>query len=141
MMSKIVTGLSVADRCWIHPTVEVRSSPIQGNGLFATELLPTGTPIVRLGGRLVSRAELLAVFGEAALDPSHPYIDCLSVAEGIDLLLVGAEVVHYGNHSCDHNLWHVGPFVLAARGGIAPGEEIVLDYGTQVDNPQFERSE
>jgi uncharacterized protein len=138
MTSEVSVEWHVADACWVHPAVAVRSSLIEGNGLFATGPIPAGTTVARLGGRLVSRPELQAIFDAAARDPAHPYIDCLSIDDGIDLLLAGGELVHYGNHSCDPNLWHVGPFALAARRDIAPGEEIVLDYGTQVDNAHFE---
>ncbi|SET63767.1 SET domain-containing protein [Nonomuraea wenchangensis] len=44
-----------APHCLLHPAVEVRPSPIAGDGLFATTPLPAGTVVSRLGGRLVTR--------------------------------------------------------------------------------------
>lgn len=40
--------------CWSHPDLEVRSSLIAGQGLFATAAIPAGTVVATLGGRLVS---------------------------------------------------------------------------------------
>lgn len=61
-----MTSLRVHENCWLHDSVEVRPSSIEGNGLFAARLLPAGTIAARYGGRLVSRAELLERFAAAA---------------------------------------------------------------------------
>lgn len=37
---------------------------------------------------------------------------------------------HWCNHSCDPNLWHVGPYEIAARRPIGAGEELTVDYAT-----------
>jgi uncharacterized protein len=44
--------------CWLHPDVEVRQSSISGRGLFAVGRIAAGTVASRLGGRLVSTAQL-----------------------------------------------------------------------------------
>lgn len=46
------------DDCWLAPDVVVAASPIASNGLFASADIAAGTVISRLGGRLVSSAEL-----------------------------------------------------------------------------------
>ena len=43
----------------------------------------------------------------------------------------------YGNHSCDPNLWWVGPYELAARRDIPVGEELTNDYSTSTAEPDF----
>ena len=43
--------------------------------------------------------------------------------------------MHYGNHCCDPNLWHVGPYEIAARRDITAGEEATIDYGTESGAP------
>lgn len=127
----------IADKCWLHEAVELAPSSIEGLGLFARAPLPKGTVVARLGGRLVSRSELREIFAAAAADPDHPYIDCLSVEEGVDLLIAPGQKIHFGNHSCDPNVWHLDAFTLGARRDIGEGEELTLDYATQTDDPEF----
>lgn len=38
--------------------------------------------------------------------------------------------IHFGNHSCDPTLWHLGPYELSTRRDVIAGEEATLDYGT-----------
>ncbi|MET0414772.1 MAG: hypothetical protein ABW022_01970 [Actinoplanes sp.] len=47
--------------CWLHPDAEVRRSPVSGEVLFAGADIPAGTAVSRLGGRLVTGAELRQV--------------------------------------------------------------------------------
>ena len=81
---------------------------------------------MQLGGRLVQRHEL-----EELLGTSEHYVDTVALFDDADLVLPAGTAVHYGNHSCDPNLWHVGPYDIAARRAIAAGEELTIDYGTQ----------
>lgn len=46
--------------------------------------------------------------------------------------------VHFGNHTCDPTLWHVGPYELATRRALVAGEEATIDYGTQSGADGFE---
>lgn len=119
--------------CWLHPDVEVRPSPIEGHGLFARATIPAGTVVSRLGGRLVSGAELRRMFAE----PDQPYVDTVMVAEDSHLVLPPRRDNGYGNHGCDPNLWWVGPFELAARRDLAPGDELTNDYATSTGDPGF----
>jgi hypothetical protein len=123
--------------CWLHPDVEVRRSPISGHGLFATAPIASGTVVSRLGGRLVSTAALQDLFAAAARDPGHPYIDTITVGTDLHLVLPPRRPNGYGNHSCDPNLWWVGPYELAARRDIAAGDELTNDYGTSTAEPGF----
>lgn len=115
---------------WLHHHLAVRVSAIDGQGLFATQDIPAGTVVVRLGGRLVSSAELTRLITEANADPTAPYVDSTTVYEDRHLILPPGTDVHYGNHSCDPNTWPIGPYEIAARQDIAAGEEITLDYAT-----------
>lgn len=123
--------------CWLHPDVEVRRSPISGHGLFATARITAGTAVSRLGGRLVSTAQLRELFAAATRDPGHPYIDTITVDADLHLVLPPRRPNGYGNHSCDPNLWWVGPYELAARRDLASGEELTNDYGTSTGAPGF----
>lgn len=94
--------------CWLHAEVEVRPSAIAQLGLFARTPIPAGTVACRLGGRLVSGAELTEIFAAAAGRPDPPYIDTITVGDDSHLILPAGQPVRYGNHSCDPNLWWTG---------------------------------
>jgi uncharacterized protein len=120
--------------CWLHPDIEVRPSPIQGRGLFARAAIPAGTVVSRLGGRLVSEAELRRLIE----DPDTGYVDTIMVSETEHLVLPPRRPNGYSNHSCDPNLWWVGPYELATRHAIAAGDEVTNDYATSTGDPAFE---
>jgi uncharacterized protein len=122
--------------CWMHEAVEVRPSPIEGHGLFATQDLPAGAVVAGLGGQLVSDEELERRIAKAERDPDGPYIDSIAVQDDTNLVILPGQPIHFGNHSCDPNLWHVEPFTLATRRDIEAGEELTIDYATQTANPQ-----
>lgn len=119
--------------CWLHPTIEVRHSPIEGHGLFATAAIPAGTVVSRLGGRLVSGDEL----GRLIADPDGSYVDTITVGADTHLVLPPRRDNGYGNHGCDPNLWWAGPYKLAARRDLVPGEELTNDYATSTADPAF----
>ena len=119
--------------CWLHAAVHIRESEIEGRGLCTAEPLAPETVVLRLGGRVVTRSALLAMFETAAQDSDAPYIDCTSIDEGYDLVLPPGQAIHFGNHSCDPNLWHIDAFTLAARRDIDANEELMIDYATQSD--------
>ncbi|MFC0003115.1 SET domain-containing protein [Micromonospora siamensis] len=126
--------------CWLHPDVAVLPSPIAGRGLFARVPVPAGTVVSRLGGRLVDTGELRAILAAAAADPRRPYVDTIVVRPHLHLVLPPRRPNGYGNHSCDPNLWWVGPYELAARRDIAAGEELTNDYATSTGEPEFRMS-
>jgi hypothetical protein len=119
--------------CWLHPGVEVRDSPIEGRGLFARQPIAAGTVVSRLGGRLVTGDELRRLIA----DPRQPYVDTIGVTETEHLVLPPRRPNGYGNHSCDPNLWWTGPFDLATRRTVTPGEELTNDYSTSTGEAAF----
>lgn len=116
--------------CWIDERLVVRESEIAGSGLFFSTALRAGTVVIRLGGRLVSSAELDALIAAAEADPAAPYVDTITIYENAHLVLPPDTVIHFGNHSCDPTMWHVGPYEVAVRRDVKVGEEATLDYGT-----------
>jgi uncharacterized protein len=110
---------------WVDEVVIVNHSVIHGRGLFANSDLDAGRVVIRLGGRLVSSSEL-----ERLVDAATGYIDTVAVYEDVHLVLPSGTTVHYGNHSCDPNLWHTSPYEIATRRPVAVGEELTVDYGT-----------
>ncbi|SNT60300.1 SET domain-containing protein [Asanoa hainanensis] len=118
--------------CWLHPAVEVRADSLAGQGLFAREPLPAGTVVSRIGGRLVSGEELRWL-----LDAAHDYVDTITVADDVHLVLPAGQLNGKGNHSCDPNLWWGAPYTLVARRRIAAGTELTNDYATSTGDPAF----
>jgi uncharacterized protein len=117
--------------CWLHPSVEVRPSPIAGRGLFATADLPARTVVSRLGGRLVSTAELTRVIATA----DH-YVDTIVVSADRHLLVAPGEN-RFGNHSCDPNLGWVDEYTLATMLDVSAGQELVSDYAMSTADPDY----
>jgi hypothetical protein len=115
---------------WVHPSVTVGRSTIAGDGLFATGEFGAGTVVLRLGGRLVSSTELAALLEAATVDAGTGYVDTITVDEDRHLVLPPGTLAHRCNHSCDPNLWHVGPYEIVARQPIRAGQELTVDYGT-----------
>jgi uncharacterized protein len=122
---------------WVDPSVTVAPSAIEGSGLFASADLEAGRVVLRLGGRLVRTEELARLIAEATADPRLPYVDTVSVADDLHLVLPPGTAAHFGNHSCDPNLWHEGPYAIAARRPIGAGQELTVDYGASSGAPGF----
>jgi hypothetical protein len=80
---------------------------------------PPGVIVSRLGGRLVTRMELQQIFTEAAQRPDRRYVDTITVGEDLHLVLPPGQANHYGNHSCDPNLWWADAYTLVAPSGPA----------------------
>lgn len=99
----------------MHDAIVVGDSPIAGRGLFAHTAIDEGT----------------------AHETSAHYVDIVTVSEDVHLVLPTGTTVHYGNHGCDPNLWHVGPYDIATRRPVRAGEELTMDYGTQTGAPGF----
>lgn len=122
-------SLSVGD-VWVHAGIGVGRSAIEGRGLFARNDLDPGTVVIRLSGRLVSSADLAELIAATGTDPEAPYVDTISIEDDTHLVISAGTIVHYGNHSCDPTLWHVGPYDIATRRMVRAGEELTVDYGT-----------
>ncbi len=124
-----------APDCWLHPAVRSGPSDIAGTGLFATAPIAAGTAISRVGGRLVSTAQLHALIAEA--ERTGGYVDSIVVDEDLQLVLPPRSTSRFGNHSCDPNLWWTDAYTLSARRDIAAGEELTNDYATSTADPGF----
>jgi hypothetical protein len=122
--------------CWLHPDIDIRPSMIAGRGLHARVGIAAGTVVSRLGGRLVTRRELEDLLAAAA-QPGGRYLDTITAGADGHLVLPAGTPNGLGNHSCDPNLWWVGPYELAARRDVAEGEELTNDYATSTADPGF----
>lgn len=114
---------------WFDARIVMRQSPIQGTGVFATEMIYAGETLMKISGGVVytqddwnsGRVQLDGTkYNESKLD------DDLFVA-------VPKATFYYVNHSCDPNFW--GDHL--ARRDIHPGEEITTDYALFQSFPSF----
>jgi uncharacterized protein len=121
---------------WMDDRVTVGPSRINGSGLFAVAEIPLGEIVFRLGGRLVSSDDLAALIEEAT--DQGWYVDTITVYRDEHLVVPPGTAIHYGNHSCDPSLWHVGPYEVATRQHLSPGDELTTDYGTTSGAAGFE---
>lgn len=116
---------------------ELRPSPIQGLGAFATRPIARGTRIIEYAGERLTPAEAEARYPDVAGERHHTFLFALEdVVDGVEVEVVVDAAVHgnearFLNHSCEPNcdvvvedarLW------IEAWRDIAPGEELTYDY-------------
>ncbi len=130
----LYSEMEIPTEVWTHPSLVVRPSAIEGDGLFAAEPIDAGVVIIRLGGHVVTTDELHRLFDEAA---EGEYIDTFAVGDDAHIVLPPRTTAHFGNHSCDPTLWPVGAFELATRRSVDRGQELTVDYGTISDDRTF----
>ncbi len=116
--------------------VAVGPSPIDGTGAFAARPIDRGEVVGRLGGRVVTTAELDGLLAARAADHGLPYVDTVTVGPDAHLVLPPGTALHHVNHACEPNLALVDRDLVALR-AIAPGEELTTDYETFSGAPGF----
>jgi hypothetical protein len=111
---------------------EVRSSRIEGRGLFARRPLAPGEIAAIKGGHVLDRRALDRVRGRVA----ESYIQ---IADGFYIgARTRAEVRRnklYINHSCDPNLGLLGQIVFVALRAVRRGEELTYDWAMEENRP------
>src|SRR4051812_30031479 len=110
---------------------EIRPSPIQGHGAFATEHIPAGTRVIEYAGQRLTPAQAEARYpDDASPDRHHTYLFAIDDDVVIDAAVDGNEA-RFINHSCDPNCDAVidgGRIWIEALRDIEPGEELAYDY-------------
>jgi uncharacterized protein len=110
---------------------EIRSSPIQGDGAFATERIPAGTRLIEYAGERLTPAEADARYPDNdAPDRHHTFLFAIDDEIVIDAAVDGNEA-RFINHSCDPNCDAViddGRIWIETLRDIEPGEELAYDY-------------
>ena len=108
---------------------EVRKSPIQGLGVFATGQIPAGVRLIEYTGERLSPAEADARYPDSD-DRHHTYLFAIDDDVVIDAA-VGGNDARFINHSCDPNCDAVVEdtriWIETSR-DIEPGEELAYDY-------------
>lgn len=109
---------------------EIRPSPIQGFGAFATRAIPAGTRLIEYTGQRISSAESDARYPDVADQRHHTFLFAIDDDVVIDAAVDGNEA-RFINHSCDPNCDAVIDdariFIETVR-DIASGEELAYDY-------------
>jgi hypothetical protein len=121
----------VIPHSWLDPRVEIRPSPISGCGLFAHEPIAAGEMVERWGGVHITDAEVREIAATVSRYNSA------AIGEGINLLLALDDLIGFGNHSCDANLWMRDAITVEARRAIARDEELTIDYATHTVTPSW----
>ncbi|RKH09045.1 SET domain-containing protein [Corallococcus sp. CA047B] len=109
---------------------ELRQSPIQGLGAFATRRIRKGARIIEYIGERLTQAQADARYDDESMERHHTFLFNLD-----DDTVLDAGTLHnesrYINHSCEPNcqsLIDKGHIHIYALRAIEPGEELTYDY-------------
>jgi hypothetical protein len=110
---------------WRDPRIELRTSRISGEGMFAREPIKKGEVVCIVGGMLMTDSAF------ADFQSTHSHYSFIQIDEDLYLVedLEMAPCVYASmNHSCDSSAWMEDDVTLAARRNIESGEEVTVDY-------------
>ena len=111
--------------------LEVRPSPIHGNGLFTRRAIRKGTYIIEYIGEKITKEE-----SKRRLLERNPYIFDLDEQWDLDGN-VPENLARFINHSCSPNCEarnENGHIWIVALRDIQPGEELTFNYGYDLKN-------
>jgi SET domain-containing protein len=111
---------------------EIRPSPMQGLGAFATRHIPAGTRLVEYAGQRLTPAEADARYPDDWNVRHHTYLFAIDDDIVIDAAVDGNDA-RFINHACKPNCYTQvisrTIWIRAAR-NIKAGEELTYDYHT-----------
>jgi hypothetical protein len=121
----------MAPLSYLSPKTAVKTSPIQGKGLFAIEPIRKGEIVCVKGGYIFDRQKLQEV--SQSLGPAE-----IQIAEGLFIGPLDEEgregSMIFSNHSCDPNIGVQGQIVFVALRDIDAGEELTHDWAMTDDD-------
>lgn len=120
-----------------HPDLpfEVRDSPIQGKGAFATRYIPPGVRLIEYAGERLTPAQADARYPDVPRERHHTFLFAIDDDVVIDAA-VGGNEARWINHSCDPNCDAVvdgGRIWIESIRDIVTGEELAYDYDYILD--------
>ncbi len=121
---------------WLSPKTTIRSSTIQGKGLFATSPISTGEIVCIKGGYILTKK---------SWDALEPRLGSCEIQVGSDFFIAPTSQAQregsmiYSNHSCEPNIAPQGQIVFVAIRDVAAGEELCHDWAT-TDDLDYEMS-
>src|SRR3954462_5271930 len=116
---------------------EIRPSPMQGLGAFATDFIPAGTRLIEYAGERLTTAESDARYPEDG-SRHHTFLFAIDDDVEIDAAVDGNEA-RFLNHSCDTNYDAVvddGRLWIETIRDVEPGEELAYDYAYELEERQ-----
>jgi len=119
----------------LNPKIEVKSSDIEGKGLFAKKPFIKGEEFVVATGEepieeKIYTDEEFRKFTEWCIANGKDW-DAVALGNGTHSAAISDREKHpgnYGNHSCDPNVRSNNSGGLIALRDIEPGEELTIDY-------------
>lgn len=117
------------------PLFQVRSSRIQGKGVFAARPIRRGARIVEYTGERISHEEAEARYDDRSMTRHHTFLFTVDDEICIDGNAKD-NVARFINHSCDPNcqaLDQRGRIFIYAKRPIKEGEELSYDYGYELE--------
>jgi hypothetical protein len=122
---------------------ELRQSPIQGQGAFATRRIRKGTRIIEYAGERITQDVADERYDDESMKRHHTFLFTLDEDTVVDAAVNGNEA-RFINHSCDPNCqaFIEGDkiFIYSLR-TIEPGEELCYDYAYERMEGMDEESE
>jgi uncharacterized protein len=113
---------------------EIRASPIQGLGAFATELIPKGMRLIEYAGERLTTAQADARYPDDARR-HHTFLFAIDDDVVVDAAVDGNDA-RFINHSCDPNCDAVvdnGRIWIETIRDVEPGEELAYDYAYELE--------
>jgi SET domain-containing protein len=114
---------------------EIRPSPMQGLGAFATRPIPSGTRLIEYAGERLTPDEADARYPDGVDERHHTYLFAIDDEIVIDAAVDGNDA-RFINHSCDPNcdaIVEAGRIWIETIRDVAAGEELAYDYAYLLD--------
>lgn len=114
---------------------EIRASPVQGLGAFATVRIAEGVRLIEYAGERLTPAQSDARYPDVDGERHHTFLFAIDDEVVVDAAVDGNEA-RFLNHSCDPNCDVVieeGRLWIETIRAITPGEELVYDYAYTLD--------
>jgi SET domain-containing protein len=114
---------------------EIRESPMQGLGAFATRAIPADTRLVEYAGQRLTPDEAEARYPDVDGERHHTFLFAIDDDIVIDAAFEGNEA-RFINHSCDPNCDAViddGRIWIETIRDVAAGEELAYDYAYELE--------
>lgn len=109
---------------------EIRDSPMQGLGAFATTRIPAETRLIEYAGERVTPEAAHGRYPDTASERHHTYLFAIDDEVVVDAAVNGNEA-RFINHSCEPNCDAViddGRIWIETIRDVEPGEELAYDY-------------
>lgn len=118
-------------KSFLSPKVEIRSSKLNGMGMFAKKGIKKGEVVFIKGGHILTRKQ---VFSSSVINSYLPIDDNYLI--GATSKEEEALIKLYINHSCNPNCGVRGEITFVAMIDIAKDTELAIDY-CMVDNEDY----